>query len=219
MSGRPVPVALELGLEDRQAPVFFVFRRRRGRDTPACLACAWRRLGGGPQENGSNATRLGRKREPPRGGEIENLRLTGNLQKDRSEVRAGESFEPGPQRVGRVGCAHQKKARGMDAEFQKSGRGNLALFEGRKVLTDPEKVFLLRFMLQASLQHKCSKTDRSSTIRLARKHLVQCAEPQPTPKTSIRLGMTKRGKSPTMCPCKPNLFERAFEGGQLFDMA
>jgi hypothetical protein len=107
----------------------------------------------------------------------------------------------------------------MKAEFQKSGGRDLALFEGGKILADPEGVFLLRFMLQASLQHKSSKPDCGAAIRLACKHLVQRAESQTTPEASIGFRMAERGKQPTMHPSKPRFFEGAFEGGQPFGIA
>ena len=134
-------------------------------------------------------------------------------------MRAGEGFEPGPQCVGRVGRTHQKKARGMNAKFQKSGGENFALFEGGKILADPEKIFLLRFMLQTSLQHKCSKTVRGAAIRLARIDLMQHAEPQATPQAGIDFGMPERGESLTMRSCKPRSFEGEFQSSQLFGMA
>jgi len=132
---------------------------------------------------------------------------------------AGEGFKPGTQRVGRVCRAHQKKVLRMKTEFQKSCRRDLALLEGGKILADPESIFLLRLMLQASLQHECSKTDRCSAICLACEHLMQRSEPQTSSEACIGFGMTERGKPLAMRRLESRLYEGAFESGQPFGVA
>jgi len=218
MTGRTVPVALKLRVENGRAPVFFVGRRGRGH-RPARLAGARRRLRRKTQENGGDAARIRGKAEPSRGREIENFRLARNLEHDPAQVRTGERLEPGSQRVGGIGRPHQEKPRRIDAEFEEPGRRKFAMLECGKVLANPEEMFLLRFMLQQLLQHKCSKTARRPTVHVARKDIVQRANAQTTTQTSIGFGMAKRGKSLVVLRSEPRFFEGAFEDGQPFGMA
>ena len=83
-------------------------------------------------------------------------------------------------------------------------------------MANPEKLALLRFMLQASLQHKCSKTGRSSAICFACEYFVQSSETQPATKTRIGFGMPKRGSPLPLRTSQPPFLKGALEGGQPF---
>lgn len=104
---------------------------------------------------------LGREREPSRRGEIENFGLAWNLEHHGAEMRRGKSFEAGPQRIGRIGRAHQEKKTWIQAELLEPGGIKLALLERGIILPDPKEMSL-RFMLQQKMQRKCSKTARGA---------------------------------------------------------
>jgi len=131
---------------------------------------------------------LSRQHEPSRGGEIEDLRLAGNFKNDSRQRRRGKAFETSPQSAGGVGGPHQNEEGRIEPEVPKSGGIDVALFEGRIVLPDPEEMFLLRFMLQQKVQHKCSKTiPRSASGRL--EDFMQGASSDPSAKRTINAGM------------------------------
>jgi len=188
-----MPVALKLCGENRQAPVFFICRRGRF-DQPARVAGAGSAFVRDAKEESGDAMILGREGEPSRCREVEDFRLAGDFENDRGESGRRKPVEPRAQSIRRVGGTHQNEGCRIKPKALNSRAMDLALLERGIVLPNPEKVSLLRFMLQAMLQqtvqHKCSKTARRSAYGRA-KNLVKSTCPKPSAKHAIHTGMAQ----------------------------
>ena len=71
------------------------------------------------------------------------FRLSRNLDHDGAERRTGERVARRAQGARDIGHAQQQDTRGIKAEFEEARRGQLAEFDGGKILADPEKGFAL----------------------------------------------------------------------------
>src|SRR5208337_2253526 len=137
---RPVPVAYERGREHGKAPIFFFARRARGPDEPARFGGAGLGLGREAQEKRADAFLCRRKRKAAAGDEIETLGHSRNLDHHCAQCRAGERIARRAQGACHVGGPQEKYPRGIEAEFEKARGGKLAIFEGGKILSYPEKL-------------------------------------------------------------------------------
>lgn len=131
-----MPVARELHIETRQAPILCVSGTRGAHD-PARFGGA--RCGGRAQAQKKRRHVLarGRQHKPPAGGETQNLRLAHNLDDDGAETAAREGIGRAAQHVQRIGDTHQDQTIRIKAELQQSGGAKLAMFERSEILSHP----------------------------------------------------------------------------------
>lgn len=101
-------------------------------------------LRGEAQEKRGDVLLRAGQREAAAGNEIKDFRLTRNLDYDSAQRRASERIGTCLDRIVRMRGTDQKDLRWINAEFEKTGGGKLTEFERRKILADPENLFLVR---------------------------------------------------------------------------
>lgn len=153
---------------------------------PACFRGARLRIHLCPQKKGGDAFLLCGQHQPARSSEVENLRIADNLDDDGAQHSAAEGIGPGSQGVGRVGCAHQDHAIRREPKFGQTGRCETAIFETRKILSDPDQL--------AGCARPVGQTEKEACrAGVCCLYLMKGAGDQPATQQGIDTGMTERG--------------------------
>ena len=164
-------VAHQLGSEYRCAP-FFVVRRSRGADNPACFGDARIGLSAEAHKQRRHAGARGGKAESPARHEIENFWLRRNLGDDRAERGAREPFTSRAQHARRIGHADQDHALGVETHFEQAVRIKLAEFERGKILPYPQQLLV---SAHPHGEARGEARSRASMTRIKREDLMQRA--------------------------------------------
>ena len=154
-------------------------------DLPTCLGSARLGLSTLAQKKRGDVFALGRKHKSAAGGEVENLRIAGNLHDHRTKAAAAQGIDTRTQDVGGVCSLQQKKFRSIDPQFGKASWRERAIFEYREILDDPEHVPGAAYALR-------STSGETGCSRIASEKLVQGAVCEAAAQNNIDIRMPKR---------------------------
>jgi len=154
-------------------------------DLPARL----RRTGFGhrtlPQQKNRHAFALGREHQPAAGDKIEHFGIACDLQDHCAKAIAGQSIDSGAQGILCIGGSQHKKMCGIDAQFGKTCRRRRSIFEGGKILDDPEHSFRAAYALRGT-------GGKARSACIVGEDLVQRTKQKSTTENPIGIRMTKR---------------------------
>lgn len=161
-------------------------RKRRGgcaRHLPPCLCCA--RHGGGfdPHDERQHARSRRRHRQPPRGREVEQWRLSPGLDHNSADLTAFDDIGAGPQCGQRIGRFDQDQPGRIEPEFRKAGGVKMTAVAAAALFAHPEHGPAGRAGADGGHQGKARRG--AGVLRRGGKHLVQGVLHQPAPDAAV----------------------------------